>query len=108
MNCPICNKPLQPAPARSDGEPTFVGYLPCQDAHIFLARVSTADGLLWVMFDATRVMYAAKGEKRADLLHRWQDAHGVLPKRSVTRYSGAMRPSELAMTIAEMRLATPK
>ena len=27
--CDDCNKPLQKAPARWDGEPTFVDYLPC-------------------------------------------------------------------------------
>ncbi len=27
--CDACNKPLKRAPARWDGELTFVGYLPC-------------------------------------------------------------------------------
>uniref|UniRef100_A0A6M3KV73 Uncharacterized protein n=1 Tax=viral metagenome TaxID=1070528 RepID=A0A6M3KV73_9ZZZZ len=27
--CGICDNELKPAPANFDGEPTFVGYLPC-------------------------------------------------------------------------------
>ena len=29
-NCPVCGRKLKLAPARYDGEPTFVGYLPCK------------------------------------------------------------------------------
>ncbi len=28
--CSICNKPLDLAPAKIDGEPTYIGYLPCK------------------------------------------------------------------------------
>lgn len=28
-HCPDCNRALIPAPARSDGEPTTVGFMPC-------------------------------------------------------------------------------
>ncbi len=30
-NCSVCGKPLQSAPAKFDGDPTYVGYLPCPD-----------------------------------------------------------------------------
>jgi hypothetical protein len=29
--CSVCDKPLQPAPAKFDGEPAIVGYLPCPE-----------------------------------------------------------------------------
>lgn len=29
MNCKLCGREMQPAPARWDGEPTYVGYMPC-------------------------------------------------------------------------------
>jgi hypothetical protein len=29
QNCPICGRELRPAPARHDGEPTYVGFFPC-------------------------------------------------------------------------------
>jgi hypothetical protein len=29
MNCKLCGREMRPAPARWDGEPTYVGHFPC-------------------------------------------------------------------------------
>jgi hypothetical protein len=46
--CPTCGRNLEPAPARSDGEATYVGYYPCrcgsraEPVYLSLAELRTA------------------------------------------------------------------
>lgn len=35
MKCEICGAELKPAPAKFDGEFTYVGYLPCNCTRVF-------------------------------------------------------------------------
>jgi hypothetical protein len=71
---------------------------------IYLARTyDPTKGRYWVLFDSERTLRGAVGESRASLRRRWEAAHGKLAPRSVTRFAGLMRPSELPMQIAEER-----
>jgi hypothetical protein len=65
---------------------------------VYLARVPTEDGLRWVMFDEQRTLHGQRGETRAALRQRWIEGGGKT--EAITRYSGLMRPSELACTIS--------
>lgn len=35
MKCKYCGRELKPAPAKHDGEPTYVGFLPCDPEECF-------------------------------------------------------------------------
>lgn len=72
---------------------------------LYLARTLTMKGnhKIWVLFTADRTLFGKPGESKHTLLARWN--YGKNPEDNITvRYKGLHRPSELAMTIGELRM----
>ena len=72
--CSTCNVELEPAPSRSDGEPTFCGFFPCPDhprakvRYVLAERLAHELAAIWaklgplqrmtMLEDATKIVYA--------------------------------------------------
>lgn len=63
----------------------------------------TSGADLWIVFDETRTI---RRGKRRTAIDAWKREHGELKR--ITRFARVLRPSEAAMTIAEIqREVTP-
>lgn len=75
---------------------------------IYLARFNNQDNpkdRRWILWDSLsrKRLTGARRESKFSLIERWNKQHGKLGPGSVVRYSGVMRVSELAMTMASVR-----
>lgn len=73
---------------------------------VYLARTfkefSGKPRRFWVLFDGVNRLSGEPGETKASVIARWKSLYGTATG-PLTSYTGVMRPSELAMTIAAVR-----
>lgn len=72
---------------------------------VYIARLAHAGKRrVWVMFDRENTLTGMPADTKRDVVDKWIDVFGR-PKQ-LNHFRGVFRPSELAMTIAELRRPT--
>lgn len=67
-------------------------------------RVLTRSTRFWIVVDGTHQVTGKIGESLNAVISRFEQAHGKITR--LVRYAGIMRPSEAAITIADIERKT--
>jgi len=97
----VCKLPAESPGTATDEELDAMGPDISEAEEVYIARREDGTLKTWVLFSKTKVIWGKPKETKREILKRWKKDNG--PWKTLTKFKGLSRPSELAAAIASLQ-----